>query len=105
MGVCLTWRCEVNGEPGPSGISYNEVNAEGKVCFARDIPAPSLKPPPVATLAKLASPRLRVLTPRAPLPALGETVVETAGVTVEKGEEVRAAPFEPRAACDRKSAV
>ena len=32
---CLTWRCEVNGEKGPAGISYNEVDAEGKVCFAR----------------------------------------------------------------------
>ena len=32
---CLTWRCEVNGEKGPAGISYNEVDAAGKVCFAR----------------------------------------------------------------------
>ena len=34
-GVCLTWRCEVNGEPGPSGISYNQVDKSGKICFGR----------------------------------------------------------------------
>ena len=32
---CLTWRCEVNGEKGPAGISYNEVDSAGKVCFSR----------------------------------------------------------------------
>ena len=43
---CLTWRCEVNGEKGPAGISYNEVDAEGKVCFARCESNPDPDPDP-----------------------------------------------------------
>uniref|UniRef100_A0A7S0J5P6 SnoaL-like domain-containing protein n=1 Tax=Calcidiscus leptoporus TaxID=127549 RepID=A0A7S0J5P6_9EUKA len=70
-GVCLTWRCEVNGEPGPSGISYNEVDANGLISFARDIPAPSMKPPPLAALAAALAPGLRVIGgPRAALPSM-----------------------------------
>merc|ERR1719353_2509294 len=35
-GVCLTWKVVVNGEDGPSGISFNEVDpASGKIAFAR----------------------------------------------------------------------
>ena len=51
-GVCLTWRCEVNGQDGPSGISFNEINSQGKIAFARDIPAPAW-PRPVGRLAAL----------------------------------------------------
>jgi hypothetical protein len=69
-GCCLTWRCEVNGEKGPAGISYNEVDAAGKVCFARDIPAPGIKPPPFSTLAAQLSPRLRTFRPRAAAPSM-----------------------------------
>jgi len=69
-GVCLTWRCEVNGEPGPSGISYNEVDASGKICFARDIPAPSIKPPPVTSLAAALRPKLRTFRARASAPSM-----------------------------------
>lgn len=69
-GVCITWRCEVNGEPGPSGISYNQVDKSGKICFARDIPAPSIKPPPLAAVAARLSPQLRTFQPRAPLPSV-----------------------------------
>ena len=69
-GCCLTWRCEVNGEKGPAGISYNEVDAAGKVCFARDIPAPGIKPPPFSTLAAQLSPRLRTFRPRAGAPSM-----------------------------------
>ena len=63
-GCCLTWRCEVNGEPGPAGISYNEVDGAGKISFARDIPAPSLKPPPLAALAATLRPKLRTFAGR-----------------------------------------
>ena len=68
--ACITWRCEVNGQDGPSGISINEVNADGKICFARDIPAPSIKPPPVAALAEKLRPRLRTLKARVPAPSM-----------------------------------
>jgi hypothetical protein len=60
--VCLTWRCEVNGQDGPSGISFNEVNGQGKICFARDIPAPAW-PRPVGRLAAVLQPQLRTFGP------------------------------------------
>jgi len=62
-GCCFTWTVKVNGADGPSGISFYEVT-NGKVSFIRDIPAPSLKPPPLATLAAVADPELRVFSPR-----------------------------------------
>ena len=37
-GCCLTWRCEVNGEPGPAGISYNEVG-HVPACLRACLPA------------------------------------------------------------------
>ena len=61
---CFTWRVRVNGQDGPEGISFYETDADGKVAFIRDIPAPSIKPPPLATLAALVDPRLRVFAPR-----------------------------------------
>jgi len=79
---CLTWRCEVNGEAGPSGISFNEVNAQGKISFARDIPAPSIKPPPLTALAKITSPKLRVLTPRPPTLQGGTAAASAASASV-----------------------
>ena len=36
--VCFTWKVVVNGQDGPSGISFYEVDGDGKVCFIRDIP-------------------------------------------------------------------
>ena len=39
--VAFTWKVVVNGDDGPSGISFYEVDAAGKVCFIRDIPAPA----------------------------------------------------------------
>ena len=93
-GCCITWRCEVNGEDGPSGISYNEVDADGKICFARDIPAPSLKPPPVAALAKLTSPKLRVLTPRPALGAAGAPAATVAAVAEAAPEATYPSAFE-----------
>ena len=99
-GCCLTWRCEVNGSPGPAGISFNQVDAglatlpysllttrpypsllhslagtsfnqvdeSGKICFARDIPAPSTKPPPLAAIAARLRPGLRTFRARAAAP-------------------------------------
>lgn len=65
--VCLTWRCEVNGQEGPSGISFNEVNSKGKICFARDIPAPAW-PRPVGRLAATLRPKLRTFAPNTDAP-------------------------------------
>ena len=84
VGCCLTWRCEVNGEPGPSGISFNEVNADGKIRFARDIPAPSLRPPPFTTLAAKASPKLRVFNARPPLPSLSAAPPAVRPASIER---------------------
>ena len=62
--VAFTWKVVVNGQDGPSGISFYQVDDEGKVCYIRDIPAPSIKPPPLGTLAALYDPKLRVFSPR-----------------------------------------
>lgn len=62
---CFTWLVKVNGEEGPQGISFYEIDASRKVSYIRDIPAPALKPPPLATLAALADPQLRLFRPRA----------------------------------------
>ena len=69
-GVCLTWKVVVNGEDGPAGISFNEVDADGKIIFARDIPAPGQKPPPLGSLALKLRPRLGVFSPRSRAPAM-----------------------------------
>jgi hypothetical protein len=55
----------VNGADGPKGISFYEVDSVGAVSFIRDIPAPSIKPPPLLALAALKDPQLRVFSPRA----------------------------------------
>jgi len=60
----FTWKVVVNGQDGPSGISFYEVDAQGKVCFIRDIPAPSIKPPPLGRLAAFYDPELRVFASR-----------------------------------------
>ena len=60
----FTWKVVVNGQDGPSGISFYEVDEKGRVCYIRDIPAPSIKPPPLATLAALVRPKLRFFSPR-----------------------------------------
>lgn len=62
----FTWVVKVNGEQGPSGISFYEVDpASGKVVFIRDIPAPSMKPPPLTSFAAIYDPILRVFDPKA----------------------------------------
>jgi len=63
-GCCFTWLVKINGADGPQGISYYEVDGKGEVCFIRDIPAPSIKPPPLLSLATLFDPLLRVFKPR-----------------------------------------
>mmetsp|Transcript_15055 Transcript_15055/g.27802 ORF Transcript_15055/g.27802 Transcript_15055/m.27802 type:complete len:315 (+) Transcript_15055:127-1071(+) len=63
-GCCFTWRVTINGKEGPEGISFYEVDDDGRVCFIRDIPAPSIKPPPLLSLAALLRPKLRVFRPR-----------------------------------------
>ena len=62
--VCFTWKVLVNGADGPEGISFYECDENGQVDFVRDIPAPSIKPPPLLTLATLLDPALRVFSPR-----------------------------------------
>ena len=61
--VCFTWKVVVNGQDGPSGISFYEVDGDGKVCFIRDIPAPSPRGfRPAAALAAAVDPELRTLS-------------------------------------------
>jgi glutaredoxin len=60
----FTWKVVVNGQDGPQGISFYEVDEKGEVCFIRDIPAPSPRGfRPVGSLATLVDPELRVLSP------------------------------------------
>merc|ERR1712070_613499 len=63
-GCAFTWLVKINGADGPRGISYYEVDNSGKVCFVRDIPAPSIRPPPLQTLAAAFDPKLRVFKAR-----------------------------------------
>jgi len=61
---CFTWKVVVNGEDGPQGISFYECQDDGKIGFIRDIPAPSIKPPPLTALASKFDPVLGVFMPR-----------------------------------------
>eukprot|EP00966_Prymnesium_polylepis_P301081 6956893-Prymnesium_polylepis.1 len=63
-GCCFTWSVKVNGADGPEGISFYELDRAGRVCYIRDIPAPSIKPPPLGALAAKWDPALRVFSPR-----------------------------------------
>jgi len=65
---CFTWTVRVNGQAGPQGISFYELDEAGRVAFIRDIPAPSIKPPPLLTLAAAFDPKLRVFAPRGERP-------------------------------------
>ena len=69
-GCAFTWKVTVNGNEGPQGISFYEVDDAGKVCFVRDIPAPSPRGfRPVGALAAATDPELRLLRPAALLRA------------------------------------
>ena len=59
-GCCFTWRVTINGQEGPQGISFYGADDAGKICFIRDIPAPSVKPPPLGVLAARVDPILRI---------------------------------------------
>jgi len=59
---CFTWKVVVNGQDGPQGLSFYQVDAEGRVCFVRDIPAPSPRGfRPLGALAARVDPALRLL--------------------------------------------
>ena len=59
----FTWKVLVNGQQGPEGISFYEVDADGKVAFIRDIPAPSPRGfRPAGALAAYVDPELHVLS-------------------------------------------
>ena len=60
----FTWRVLIGGEEGPKGVSFYSVDKSGMVDFIRDIPAPAIKPPPLATLAAVVKPNLRVFKAR-----------------------------------------
>jgi hypothetical protein len=62
-GCTFTWSVTVNGQDGPAGISFKEVDGDGKVAFNRDIPAPAW-PRPVGRLAARLRPRLRTFRGR-----------------------------------------
>jgi len=88
---CLTWKVVVNGEDGPAGISINEVNSDGKIAFARDIPAP--KPAPLGKLAGSLRPRLRTFTPRSPAPRASAPKMAATETEVSGGlEAIKALP-------------
>jgi len=62
-GCAFTWKVMINGQDGPSGISFYEVNDKGEISYIRDIPAPSMPfgmPPPLASLAAAINPKLRI---------------------------------------------
>ena len=68
-GCAYTWKVVVNGQDGPSGISFKEVDATGKVSYNRDIPAPEW-PRPLGRLATKLRPQLRTFRPRAAAPSM-----------------------------------
>jgi len=56
---CFTWKVVVNGNDGPQGVSFYEVDpSTKKVTYVRDIPA--TKPAPLQRLADLLNPDLGV---------------------------------------------
>ena len=58
---CFTWKVVVNGNEGPQGISFYEVNDAGQVAYIRDIPAPSPRGfRPLGTLAAAVDPARQV---------------------------------------------
>lgn len=59
---CFTWKVTINEQDGPSGISFYQVDDQGKVAYIRDIPA--VKPAPLQRLAALLNPKLCVFKPR-----------------------------------------
>lgn len=60
----FTWKVLINGQDGPQGLSFYEVDTDGKVCFIRDIPAPSPRGfRPLGALAASVDPVLHVFTP------------------------------------------
>ena len=60
---CFTWATKINGNDGPSGISFYEVDDEGAVVFIRDIPAPFPRGfRPLADLAAAVDPARRMLS-------------------------------------------
>ena len=62
--VCFIWKVVVNGQDGPSGLSFYEVDGSGRVAFIRDIPAPSPRGfRPLGALAAASDPELRTLSP------------------------------------------
>ena len=64
----FTWKVLVNGQDGPQGISFYEVDDEGKVAFIRDIPAPSPRGfRPLGQLAAQVDPVLRTFVDTAAL--------------------------------------
>jgi hypothetical protein len=64
-GCAFTWLVKVNGQDGPQGISFYELDDHGKVCYIRDIPAPSPRGfRPLGYLADLSDPELRILRPK-----------------------------------------
>ncbi len=60
----FTWVVRLNDQDGPRGISFYGLDAAKKISYIRDIPAPSIKPPPLGTLAGLINPQLCTFGPR-----------------------------------------
>lgn len=69
QAVGFTYTINIAGQPrGIKGITFYEVDREGKVCYVRDIPESASKPPPVQLIARLLRPGLHRLQASPPLP-------------------------------------
>ena len=58
----FVWEIMINGEKGPKGISFYEVNSSGRVSYVRDIPSPFPRGfRPLGYISQLFSPATRKL--------------------------------------------
>jgi len=69
QSACFTWFVEIAGVEGQKirGISFYELDADGRVCYIRDIAEPAIKPPPLLAVASTMRPGIRRFAPAAPL--------------------------------------
>jgi hypothetical protein len=64
ISSCFTWELEINGVPGPKGVSLYELNPDSKLIrYVRDIPESAIKPPPLGAMARILRPGLGVFQP------------------------------------------
>jgi hypothetical protein len=60
----FAWELEINGVPGPKGVSLYELNPDSKLIkYVRDIPESAIKPPPLGAMARILRPAFGVFQP------------------------------------------